>query len=44
MALDLSKLHSVATRVVHDQQFAEELRAKGQAALAAGPGRRDCGR
>jgi hypothetical protein len=38
MALDLSKLHSVATRVVYDQQFAEELRSKGRAALAAGPG------
>jgi hypothetical protein len=38
MALDLSKLHEVATRVVHDPEFAEQLRAKGQAALKSGPG------
>ena len=41
MALDLSKLHSVATRVVYDQDFAEQLRAKGQSALQAGPGSKE---
>jgi hypothetical protein len=41
MSIDLSKLHSVATRVVHDPGYAEELRAKGQAALQAGPGSKE---
>ncbi|HYZ78124.1 MAG TPA: hypothetical protein VE596_12205 [Gaiellaceae bacterium] len=38
MAVDLSKLHEVATRVVHDPSYAEELKKKGMAALQAGPG------
>jgi hypothetical protein len=38
MAVDLSKLHEVATRVVHDPDYADQIRKKGLAALEAGPG------
>jgi hypothetical protein len=41
MATDLSKLHGVATRVVHDADFAAQIKEQGQKALQAGPGSPD---
>jgi hypothetical protein len=38
MAVDLSKLHEVATRVVQDPAYADQIKQKGTAALQAGPG------